>query len=109
MKSWGKLPPSLQPEWREHNCDSFFTMKRMEHRPLSRCPAGHLEQRSSHPLIAIMAASTTRKVTSPSTLSIALFKFLLPSLARTLDCGFQYVYVLGYDAGDPFYDSVKVH
>jgi hypothetical protein len=31
--------------------------------------------------------------------------YLLPSLLRTLDCGFRYEYVLGYDQGDQFYDS----
>eukprot|EP01039_Chlorochromonas_danica_P006585 gene6585-7275_t len=44
---------------------------------------------------------------SPSISRLALFTFLLPSLMRTLDCGFRYEYVLGYDAGDAYYDSVK--
>lgn len=57
------------------------------------------------PLIAIMAATTTRRVSNPSTDNMALFNFLLPSLIRTLDCGFRYEYVLGYDKGDPFYDE----
>ena len=57
------------------------------------------------PLIAVMAATTTRKVTAPSTENLALFTMLLPSLVRTIDCGFRYVYVLGYDIGDPFYDD----
>jgi len=52
-----------------------------------------------------MAATTTRKVSSPSPQRLALFTFLLPSLMITVDCGFRYVYVLGYDAGDPYYDS----
>lgn len=60
------------------------------------------------PLIAIMAATTTRKIKKPSTKNLSLFTYLLPSLVRTLDCGFRYEYVLGYDKGDPFYDSKEV-
>jgi hypothetical protein len=60
------------------------------------------------PLIAIMAATTTRKINNPSTKSLSLFTYLLPSLVRTLDCGYRYEYVMGYDKGDPFYDSEKV-
>ena len=60
------------------------------------------------PLIAVMAATTTRKIKNPSTSKLALFTYLLPSLIRTVDCGFRYEYVLGYDKGDPFYDSMQV-
>jgi hypothetical protein len=59
------------------------------------------------PLIAVMAATTTRKVINPHPENMALFMYLLPSLIRTLDCGFTYEYVLGFDKGDPFYDSVN--
>lgn len=55
-----------------------------------------------------MAATTTRKINKPSTKNLSLFMYLLPSLIRTLDCGFRYEYVLGYDKGDPFYDSKEV-
>jgi hypothetical protein len=55
-----------------------------------------------------MAATTTRKVTKPSTKNLSLFMYLLPSLIRTLDCGFRYEYVMGYDKGDPYYDSKEV-
>lgn len=62
----------------------------------------------SLPLIAIMAASTTRRIKDPSTSNLALFTLMLPSLIRTLDCGYRYMYVLGFDKGDPFYDSDEV-
>ncbi len=64
--------------------------------------------KSKQPLIAIMAATTTRKVIDPSTSNMALFTYLLPSLIRTIECGFRYEYVLGYDVGDPFYDTDEV-
>lgn len=67
--------------------------------------ASHPNLQSSLPLIAILAGTTTRKVINPSTRNMALFTYLLPSLIRSLDCGFRYEYVLGYDKGDPFYDS----
>jgi hypothetical protein len=57
------------------------------------------------PLISVMAATTTRRIKSPSTSNLALFMYLLPSLIRSLDCGFRYQYVLGFDKGDPFYDT----
>lgn len=60
------------------------------------------------PLIAIMAATTTRRVVQPHVQKIALFTLLLPSLIRSLDCGFRYTYVMGYDVGDPFYDTAEV-
>lgn len=68
----------------------------------------HSNLRADLPLIAVMAATTTRKVVKPSTKSLSLFTYLLPSMIRTLDCGFRYEYVLGYDKGDPFYDSSEV-
>lgn len=70
--------------------------------------SNHANMSPDLPLIAVMAATTTRKIPSPSTSNLALFTLLLPSLIRTLDCGFRYEYVLGYDKGDPFYDSEKV-
>ena len=68
----------------------------------------HSNMAADLPLIAIMAATTTRKINKPSTKNLSLFMFLLTSLIRTLDCGFRYEYVLGYDKGDPYYDSKEV-
>ncbi|CAM9976997.1 unnamed protein product, partial [Ectocarpus sp. 8 AP-2014] len=59
----------------------------------------------SDPLIAVCAGSTTRGVPFPDEHSLALFRFLLPSLARTADCGFRYLAVVGYDVGDGFFDG----
>ena len=67
-----------------------------------------LDGASPFPLIAIMAASSTRAVVTPTVKSMALFHYLLPSLTTSLDCGFRYVFILGYDEGDVFYDSPRV-
>jgi hypothetical protein len=61
------------------------------------CPPENTEAKET---IAVMAGSTSRKVTQPSTKVMALFKWLLPSLTRTLDCGYKYMFVLGYDVGE---------
>ncbi|KAH8062852.1 hypothetical protein JL720_13223 [Aureococcus anophagefferens] len=37
-------------------------------------------------------------------LELAVFDHLLPSFVRTVDCGFRYAVVLGYDVGDKFWD-----
>lgn len=131
MKSWGKLPLNLIDTWRQRRCDVAFTAVRMSQRPLSTCASTSSiissedksfkastatsiatttsSASSQQPLlIAIMAASTTRKIIDPSPDNIALFTYMLPSLIRTIDCGFRYMYVLGYDKGDPFYDSDEV-
>ena len=36
-------------------------------------------------------------------------QYLLPSIVRTVECGFRYIFVLGYDRGDRFYDSESGH
>lgn len=116
MKSWGKLPQSMIDDWKSKQCDLVFTANRMGKRPISSCPSNtsslnpddHSNLSPSLPLIAIMAATTTRRIPHPSTSNLALFTLLLPSLIRSLDCGFRYEYVLGYDQGDPFYDSEEV-
>ena len=106
MKSWGNLPPNYISLWKERNCDAIFTRSRLNKMPITKCD--HIPNHAtddSLPLIAIMAATTTRKITQPSTKKLALFLYLLPSIARTIDCGFRYEYTLGYDQGDPYYDS----
>jgi len=38
---------------------------------------------------------------------VVINQHLLPSIARTADCGYRYVVVIGFDEGDPFYDSLE--
>lgn len=117
MKSWGQLPGNMIDTWKSRRCDMVFTIKRMSKRPIASCLgtakpskkktaiSSHPNMNQSLPLIAIMAATTTRRIQNPSTDNLALFTFLFPSLIRSLDCGFRYEYILGYDAGDQYYDS----
>ena len=118
--SWGSLSVDLIELWKTRRCDIALTAIKLSKIPLATCldPDGSGKRLnsseftdkyfSSLPLIAIMAASTTRKITNPSPDSIALFLHMLPSMIRTIDCKFRYVYVLGYDMGDPFYDTEEV-
>ncbi|CAM9478688.1 unnamed protein product, partial [Phaeothamnion confervicola] len=57
------------------------------------------------PLVAVVTGSTARTLRNPGFRSIPLFQHLLPSLLPTMDCGFEYVVVVGYDVGDPYYDK----
>jgi hypothetical protein len=103
MKSWGGLPESAIAQWKERACDLVFTAARMGKKEVTSCDVSNIDK--SLPLISVLAASTTRRIVNPSTSKLALFTYLLPSLIRTIDCGFRYEYTLGYDKGDPFYDS----
>jgi hypothetical protein len=107
QKSWGRLPQASILSWKSRKCDLTFTVKRMMKNAVSSCSAENYSKSSELPLISILAASTSRKVEKPSVRNLSLFIYLLPSLIRTLDCGFRYEYTLGYDVGDPFYDTEK--
>jgi hypothetical protein len=120
-----KLPETLRPEWRNKNCDNLFKHRSICLQPVPHCSSRHYDlslessllkedfvrkdsETKRVPLIAVLAGTTTRRVTEPHTDKIALFTLLLPSLIRSIDCGFRYVYVMGYDQGDQFYDSDAV-
>ena len=61
MKSWGDLPMNMIESWRSNACDRVFTVQRMSKVPLAKCSEQN-GRNESLPLIAIMAATTTRKV-----------------------------------------------
>ena len=102
LQSWGSLPVNLKPKWVSLGCDKRVYKIAISDRDLAEC---HNSNSSDLPLIAIMTATSSRGVKYPSTKSLSLFTTFLPSLVKTLDCGFQYVYVMGYDVGDAYYDS----
>merc|ERR1712178_619489 len=54
-----------------------------------------------------MAATTSRNVVDPGPKRLSLFNVMLPSLMHSIECDYKYVYVLGYDKGDPYYDTDK--
>ena len=109
--AWGNLTLRDQIKWGDYQCNELFSLKRT-HKPSVTCPESNYDDtviENAHlPLIAVMAATTTRGVPRPAIKSLSLFQLLLASLRSSLDCGFKYMFVLGYDAGDKFYDSKEV-
>lgn len=109
---WGtNISDDQKSIWKDYACNMFFIAKKLNKRGVSQCGGGDNLNRSlagDFPLIAVLAATTTRKIVDPSVSNIALFTILLPSLVRSLDCGFRYMYVMGYDSGDKFFDTKKV-
>ena len=114
LKTWGQLPFDLTETWRAKACDSYFVAQRKNARTETNCSSFQrspwmsripVVRADSEPLIVILAASTTRKIRHPSTKSLALCQYLLTSIVRTVECGFRYAYVLGFDEGDPFFDN----
>ena len=108
MQSWGHLPLNMMDTWKSKHCDIVFSNLRMGLNKLSKCNTTSHKKKEREPLIAIMAATTSRKMSNPSPKTMSIFTFLLPSLIRSLDCGFSYMFVLGYDKGDKFYDNEEV-
>lgn len=86
--------------------------KRIYKRPIVNCSTENYQQstqpNSLFPLIAILVATTSRTIYRPSIQNLSLFQLLLKSLIRSLDCGFRYLVVVGYDRGDIFYDTIPV-
>ena len=67
-----------------------------------------LEGVGSDPVVALCLASTSKSMVwhhSKGLSSIPLFTVFLPSLAKTVEPGFEFRVYVGVDAGDPFYDN----
>jgi hypothetical protein len=112
-------------DWMSHRCDPSLWRRLTELAPLPSCTAsatpsavhapacvglktcvrGFARNASHTPHIAIILGTTSRKVASPSTANMALFTVSLPSIAKTVECGFRYTVYLGHDSGDPFFDA----
>lgn len=106
------MPKGIRNEWQNKKCGGYYINLRMNSRGLTVCSntAAHYAEsmrgpQSAFPMIAVMAATTTRNVKVTTVTNIALFKLMLPSLVRSVDCGYRYMYVMGYDAGDKYYDD----
>ena len=59
------------------------------------------------PMVSIMAGITTKGIPSYSLdlNKLAVVMHLIPSIMRMAECGFSYNIILGFDAGDQFFDS----
>lgn len=57
--------------------------------------------------MALVLGTTAVKVRFTDHTSTPLVKFLLPSLLRTAEQGFEYWVVVAYDVGDLFFDDAR--
>ena len=109
---WGNMTEADRKTWQRYECNDLFVAKRLFKHSMTSCDENNFIQStaadSSFPLVAIMSATTTRSVHDPTVKVLSLFQLLFTSLSRSLDCGFRYLFVLGYDKGDKFYDSKSV-
>ena len=109
--AWGNLTLRDQAKWMEYDCNDLFAVKKKS-KPVVNCPVENYDDSGNVnpqlPLIAIMAATTTRNIYEPNVKVLALFQLLFASLLQSLDCDFTYMFVLGYDAEDKFYDTKAV-
>jgi hypothetical protein len=106
--SWGSLGERDKIGWRKRDCDNQITTTAsfVDTDALPQCGADARATSSTARMVAVCCGTTTRKVKGPQLAKLALFRYLLPSMARTVDCGLDYMAVVGYDKGDPFYDSL---
>lgn len=123
-----RISPADRAQWRESNCSEVVMDPTLKSTVFSnagpvksskptrelklhlRAPLASCDNSSSSaalPLIAVMAATTSRNVPKPNVTTVSLFKTMLPSLLYSLDCGFRYVVVLGVDETDDFYGSPR--
>ena len=125
-QSWGTMPTAFEGNYKRLECD--FAEQTAEARlqamrlPASsggpgakyidgavadRLPAEKLsrlpDQDARVPVVAIGASVTTRGHPDPTTSTLALFQYMLPSLVRTAERGFEYWLYISFDQGDPFF------
>ena len=109
------LTPSIDNQtWAKYDCDYALKTYVRDYEVCNSLDdikfngSSHGVNSRNLPVIAIMAASTSRGLNETESFThIPLFKTLFPSLLCNLDCGFKYIFVMGYDEGDNFYDSVE--
>jgi hypothetical protein len=63
------------------------------------------ELRAEHPIIAILVPTTSRGFRWKSITQVPVVRFLLPSIAKTVEAGFVFRVYIGYDLGDLYFDS----
>jgi hypothetical protein len=113
--SFGSATLAAKTIWKDYKCNQLLESKLSMLNPIADCSNTHSDSETnststtdSYPLIAILVGVTTRKLTEPSLRDLDIFTVSMPSLMSSLDCGYRYHVLLGYDVGDPFYDSDKV-
>ena len=113
--SFGTATKAVKTIWKDYKCNKLLESKLSMLNPIVECAIAtdatklvREEEMASYPLIAILVPVTTFGMSKPSLRDFDLFTLSMPSLMSSLDCGFRYNLMLGYDKGDPFYDTEKV-
>jgi len=127
-ETWGDATPSQKKQWGDMACDCHYesgwndmclsgfpphvhnttVWRGIEEAAHSR--EGDERIVSPHgtpamPIIAVTVGTTSRSFRWSKLDESPLFGILLPSIARTLEKGFEYRVYVGYDTGDLFYDN----
>jgi hypothetical protein len=125
-QSWGTMPTAFEGNYKRLGCDfaeqtaeARLQMMRLpassggpdakyiDDAVANRLPAEKLsrlpDQDARVPVVAIGASVTTRGHPDPTTSTLALFQYMLPSLVRTAERGFEYWLYISFDQGDPFF------
>ena len=63
---------------------------------------------STLPIIAVVTDASSNGLVYPSIETLPLFTTMLPSLIRSLDCGFDYLVIIGFSTDDEYYSTQKV-
>jgi hypothetical protein len=65
--------------------------------------------RDERPLVAVLVQASSTAYTPPyNAASFTLYSTMLPSLVESLNCDYRYIVVVGYEAGDGYFDSPQV-
>ena len=117
FSGWKALPMNIQSIWSSKSCNynCFGALKSKPFNSSCKRPKLLLPEwyrgipiamkGKSEPLIAILAASTSHNIDNFSTLESSLLNKLIPSIRNTVECGFRYILLLGYDIGDKYFDN----
>jgi hypothetical protein len=62
-------------------------------------------QHADHPIIAILIPTTSRGFRWKSITQVPVVRFMLPSIAKTVEPGFIFRVYIGYDLGDLYFDN----
>ena len=117
--SFGKATTAARTIWKDYKCDKLLESKLSMLNPIADCGETHMtlgsngndtspKNLSSYPMISILVAVTTRKIKKPTLRDLDLYTVSMPSLMGSLDCGFRYSVIVGYEVGDPYLDTVEV-
>lgn len=106
MKLQEKYHGEIGSECEQKGISWIKCMKKTSNEDLGTVP---IKLEVPMPLIAIMFGATTRTM-KPEEMSLdylAPFNHALPSFFNTVEPSYKYAVVIGYDKGDPFYDTTE--